>query len=457
MRRAPIGASIVTAAVARAGATLPVEALAQSSPANGQEASPLTIVTVPRLAGVRLALDGRIFATGRDGSARIVAGRGVHALQVLDEDIRRAALRSHFSRWGDDRFRQSRAVVIHGPTRLEVGFAQSVLVDFAFFDRHNRAVDPGRISSLTLSSTIGSRESFRPSGPRWLPSGRVARRFKGLEQTRVQYSLERAMVDGSNAVNKAQQRFLPSETRHIRLHLLLHSARLKAHDLLFGFSVGKSIDLIYPDGRRVSHDLNGGHVVLSSLPRGTYRVKVHAWGYSPVGSLALSKDQLLDVKVVSYLDMVVISFLVVALTGSLVLLPRQHLRRRLRVVLANQPVYAALRRFATANSSAPGTLAEDGNGRRRLARSFPGMRARSSRRARKYIHALLVQGVGPSRGLKRYRSEVGQIQTEQWFEAYRRVAREVAGGARIAAPRRSSPKHSRSSTKTPVGSWGARR
>jgi hypothetical protein len=300
----------------------------QPKPGRGQ-VDQLTIATVPPLAGVRFQVGGQTFASGGDGVASIVLSRGSYPLRLVDRDARRGDVRSTFSRWGDDSFTPVRTLDFRGPTKLEVGFEQSVFVDFAFVDRAGRPVDERRVTRMTLTSTIGSRESFVPGRPRWLIAGRVARRFNGLEQTRIQYALQRAVVEGSNVVHKAQQRFYPADTRHVRLHLLLYSARLGAHDLLFGFRVGKSLDLTYPDGRKVSFPLKGRKLALHSLPRGTYAIKIHASGYSPAVPLALSKDQVIDLRVISYLDLLVMFLVAAIVTVFLVLVRRPHLRARL--------------------------------------------------------------------------------------------------------------------------------
>lgn len=289
----------------------------------------LTIATVPPLAGIRFQSAGQAFSTDRSGVARVTLPAGEHQLRLVDAVVERNGVRSRFSRWGDEAFAPTRKLELRGPVRLEVGFEQSVQVEFGFVDRANRPVDTARVSTVTLTSTIGSRESFRPGKPRWLIAGRVARRFHGLEQTRIQYAFQRAVFDGSNVVHKAQQRFYPIDNRQVAVHLLLFSARLGAHDLLFGFGVGKKLDLVYPDGRKASFPMHGRQIVLHSLPRGTYGIKIHAPGYTPAVPLALSKDQVIDLRVISYLDMFVIALAAVAVTAFLVLVRRPHLRRRL--------------------------------------------------------------------------------------------------------------------------------
>lgn len=324
MKRAAVVALLAAGTALAAAAPAPA-ARAKRAPTPSY---PLTIATVPRLADVRFRIAGQTFASGHDGVARTQVPAGANELQLLDRAVQRNGVRSRFSRWGEDFFTPSVRLDVHGPVHLEVGFEQAVRVDFSFVDRSNRPVDLGRVGTVTLTSTIGSRTSFVPTKPQWLIASRVARRFNGLEQTRIQYAVQRADFDGSNVVHKAQQRFYPSASRHVVVHLLLYSARLATHDLLFGFPVGRRLDLVYPDGRKVSFPLKGHPLLLRSLPRGTYGIKVHAWGYAPSVPLALSKDQVIDLRVISYLDMVVIVLAAAAVTALLILLRRPQLRRR---------------------------------------------------------------------------------------------------------------------------------
>jgi hypothetical protein len=316
---------VVAAALTFVGASR--AAVGQSS----YQPATLTIVTVPKLAGVHLAFDGRTYVTGRQGKVRIETTRGQHWLQILDTRLNTPGVRSTFSRWEDNRYTSGRTITIRGNTVVDAGFQQSVRVSFAFADLAGRSV-VGRVSRMTLSNTLGSRVSFAPSWPRWLRATGLARSFRGLEPTFVQYSVERALVNGSNVVNQSQQRFYPAKTRRFTAQLLLYSARVRVRDFLFGTSIGNQLSLVYPSGTSVGYRLRGGNLLLSSLPRGTYTLDVHAGGYVPSVSLALSKNQSLDVKVVSYLDMALLLVLVLLSVTVLILFPRPFLRLRLRAL-----------------------------------------------------------------------------------------------------------------------------
>jgi hypothetical protein len=291
----------------------------------------LTLVTLPRISGVRFSLDGSTIVTGKTGTARIETTPGSHLLSVLDTTVSSAGVRSHFKRWGEgkDKFEATRTLDIDHNTTLVVGFEQWVKVHFGFTDRAGRSI-VGQVAKVTLSSGLGNRVWFQPSFPQWLQATTLARRYNGLASTQIQYSIDQALVQGANVVNQGQNRFYPADTRQVMTRVLLYSARISVRDFIFGTATGSSVDLVYPDGTPTTHPLRGRTLVLSSLPRGTYQVKVHAGGYVPVVSLALSRNQVLQVKVVSYLDMLLFLVLGLAVLTALVLIPRPFLRLRLR-------------------------------------------------------------------------------------------------------------------------------
>jgi hypothetical protein len=322
VRRA-VAIAIAATAVLLVSAAAPAGALARDAPVR------LTIVTLPKLVGIRFALDGRTFVTGKSGYARIKTTPGTHLLQALDTFVRRPSTRSTFLRWSDGRFTRTRTIRIAGNTRLDVGYRQSVRVSFRFADPAGHPV-VGRVTRLTLSNTLGGQASFQPERPQWLPAINITRGFDGLAQTLVKYSISQALVDGSNVVNKAQQRFYPALTRQVTARLLLFSARVSVRDFLLGTSAGSRLQLVYPDGSRATYGLHGKELRLLSLPRGTYQVDVGGGGFVPTVSVALSRNQVLKVRVISYLDMFLFLLMALAAVSVLALVARPYLRLRIR-------------------------------------------------------------------------------------------------------------------------------
>jgi len=112
-----------------------------------------------------------------------------------------------------------------------------------------------------------------------------------------------------------------------KINLLFYSASFKAHDALFGFPLGEGVELHYPDGRtEIDKFASNDQIALNSLARGLYQVRVwNAPGFSPLTPIALSKDQEVDLMVVSYFDMIFVGALVTAIAGGLVLIGRPEI------------------------------------------------------------------------------------------------------------------------------------
>jgi hypothetical protein len=265
----------------------------------------LVVRAVPAFRGVRFSLDRRAFESDASGVARIEApGCGMYQLDVAPPLRLEPGVRTRFARWADEAFTPRRTVELTRDTTLEVGFEVDYLVQQTFVDLAGHPVDPARVSRIVQSNSLGSKERFAPGGPRWLVGSRVMRRSDGLQRTEILYSVREVRMNGTNVVRQAAQRFYPSRTRLLRIQLLLYSARISASDRFFGFPIGSSLELVYPDGTRAQHRLDSNStILLESLPRGTYDVTVKAPGMSPTVPIALTRNQVVELKIVSYLDL----------------------------------------------------------------------------------------------------------------------------------------------------------
>jgi transposase InsO family protein len=266
----------------------------------------LTITTIPPLADIPFDLGGKRFTSDENGVARLdVTEAGDYDLEVLlspDTEVS-PDTRVTFDRWKDE-FQPQRTVTIRGDVSMEAGFSISHPVSQTFIDLDDNPVEMTRIDTLTLQGTDGSKFTFDDGQERWLRSGRIARRREGLELTPIQYSVESVIISGSNVVNRYQQRFFvePGDVWSIRL--LLYYATIRAEDALFGSPIGTGIRLEYPDGHTEHLDFGeDGEITIGPVPRGVYRVQVvGASGMAPVTPVALSRDQSLDLKVLSSLN-----------------------------------------------------------------------------------------------------------------------------------------------------------
>jgi hypothetical protein len=319
-------------------------ALAAPAPAAAAGAR-LTVQAVPALRGLDFSFEGHRYTSDARGRVRIPTTPGAHSLKALPWRHRDWGTRVSFSRWGDDSFTPARKIDVSGDTRIEVGYGVSYRIRQTFVDLQNRPVDAHRVSTVTLASSLGERYRLPSNEAAWLEGTRVARRLNGLEKTLIRYSLMDARVEGSNVVNQAQQRFYVAKTPTLRIKLSLYSAHFSTHDLLFKTSIGSAILLTLPNGQVEEHPLDGnGEVTLRSLPRGEYGVKVKTGsGISLAVPVALSRNQEVPLKVISYVDLAV-GFIVFASTSILLVFSRRpYLRRKVLRVAAPPPLRRRLR------------------------------------------------------------------------------------------------------------------
>jgi hypothetical protein len=324
----------------------------------------LTVKSVPSLQGLDFAFRGHRYTTGKDGTVAIpVAARGTYRLTALPWRHLDRGVKVSFSRWGDNSFTAARTVKIRGSKTLEVGYGISYLRGLAFFDcvgaentdgflrtgcqdNRTRRVKAERVTTVELASSIGEKTTFHEGQRKWLEGARVSRRLNGLEETIITYSVMHARVSGSDVVNQAQQRYYLAKTatpprgrlkyapKDLLIRLSLYDAHFSTHDLLLRTPVGTALQVTYPDGRQRVVPFHNGEVTLPSMARGLYHVKVMTKaGLQMTVPVSLSKNQDMQLKVISYAD-VAGSFLIFALISVLLVIARRPamraaIRRRL--------------------------------------------------------------------------------------------------------------------------------
>jgi len=351
--------------LAAAVAALAALGLGASSPARAAGAT-LTVRSVPALQGLDFSFDGRHYTTSKDGTVQIPALPGTHRLVALPWRHAGRGIKVAFARWGDDSFTPARKVTMASSRALEVGYGVKFLRGVSFYDcigaedddtrtgcvdNRTRAVDPSRVHSVTLANMIGEKFVLGADQRKWFEGVRVARRLHGLEETVITYSVMQVMISGTNVVNQAQQRYYFSKPadrrkvpygrhtffadRSLHVRLSLYDAKFATHDLLFRRPVGNAIQLTYPDGHKQIVSLQKGKTTIKSLPRGLYQVVVKtSAGIRMTVPVSLSKNQDMQLKVISYAD-VGSSFLVFLLVSlALVTARRPALRAAIRQKLA---------------------------------------------------------------------------------------------------------------------------
>ncbi len=302
------------------------------------------VQTVPAVPGLTFQMNGKQYLTGADGTLIIgVNEPGVYRLNILMDQYSDPTQRIEFSRWLNGSVQPYLDVAVPSKdTSVQVGLDVYHKISLSFIDLAKHPVDPARITQVSYRSAQGDVFVVKSDQPTWIPASRVQRLATGLTPTPLLYSIINVMADGSNVVNSSQQQFyaLPEDTWQISM--LLYSIHFSASDGLFNFPVGDSINLVAPDGTVKNYPLDlAGTTEIHSLARGNYSVQlVGAFGLGSRTPVALSRNQNVAVKEISYLDLGVVGVVGIVLTLGLLLYGRPQIFTSL--LRRNQPQVMAL-------------------------------------------------------------------------------------------------------------------
>lgn len=269
------------------------------------------VQTIPAIAGIPFQLDGKQFVSGEDGFATVHIDKpGHYRLEVLADQYKNPDKHIEFARWLEEVYQPYKDISVPDDKVIQAGFNVYHKVGQTFFDLANKPIDPKRVEEFTIRSAQGDMFVLHDGEPRWIPASRVARRAFGLEETKLLYSVLTVKVDGSNVVNQNQQKFYTYPVENWPISLLLYSLRVSAQDGLLGTPVGKSVNVQYPDGHVFNFPLEkDGTIAILSLARGNYTIElVGTNGLSNRIPVALSRNQDVSTRVITYLDLGIAGF-----------------------------------------------------------------------------------------------------------------------------------------------------
>ncbi len=290
--------------------------------------SELTIQTIPILSGIPFRMKGITRVSDDNGVVKFqFTKQGTYRLDVLVDEYNDPSVRIEFGRWSQEDYESYRDIHIPEKDVIEVGINVFHKVSHSFTDLADYSVPFNRITSYTIKSSQGDLFTFSDDLPHWIPASRIARRITGLEETKLLYSMVNVTVDGSNVVNQSQQRYYASVDDTWQTSLLLYSMQIHARDGLFDSPVGKRVNLQYPDGQVESFPLDSaGNAEIHSLARGLYTFKLDGVnGLSNKIPVALSRDQVVNVKVITFLDLTIVGIIGLAIVIGLILYGRPWL------------------------------------------------------------------------------------------------------------------------------------
>jgi hypothetical protein len=287
----------------------------------------ITLETVPALRGIPVVFDGRVYRTNHGGrvylppSTRSLRGR------IFVRDVRLPGrIRATFARWYGNLDRPS--------TLIRAALDIHYLVRWRFTDLQDRPVRFGRVTSISFKASHGHVHKFETKHFgrwQWFQGSRVISTPEGPRSKDLYYTVEKVIVDGTNVVNRAQQRFEPAHRRNLALKLLFYKAEFNATDALFKFPIGSGVKLTFPNGTIKRYAFGpGAKLTIDRLPRGQYWVVVEGPGMSFLRPLTMSKNQRMPLEVLSWFDMGFVIGVLIAIAIGLLLVGRPWLLRYVR-------------------------------------------------------------------------------------------------------------------------------
>jgi hypothetical protein len=284
------------------------------------------IVTVPATAGVQFLLDGAIVSTGADGAVNAP----VSDLNAVDQRMSLATHAAGAASVSVLRISRLTPLTVH-ERRVLVSLSVRRQVALRFVDLQGQPVDPERISEVRLDGGGGiiRLDAAEVADPVSLVAKRATQIADVWQSRPVTYSASVVLLDGSNAVFRGKQRFDPNSSDVWPIRLSVFRLTMTAHDVLFGSRVSSRVSVTRPNGTSYTVRLGSGDgTVLTSMVRGLYDMKIHDAVVGAATTVLVSRDDAVDVRVVTPLDAAVIAIVGMLLVVAAVWGGRRLARRR---------------------------------------------------------------------------------------------------------------------------------
>jgi hypothetical protein len=289
----------------------------------------VVIRTVPAVAGAVFSLDGATIATDARGRAKAP----VDDLNDVSDRIRLASQEAAGGlQVSNMRVSKLPPLVVH-QRRVLVAFDVRRPIVFRFIDLAGHSVPSARISDLTMSSGSTTVRYLGPELGVPMPLlTRQASKIGSAWQTRpITYTLRSVRIEGGEAVFNGRQTFVPSSSGEWRITLAVFTLVVTAHDAFFGNQLASRLEFTRPDGSRLPLHLssNSGRRT-PSLVRGLYSVQIDSAVLAGRASVLVSRNEAIDLRVVTLWDAVVFLLVVLLIVVGAVFGGRRMARRRER-------------------------------------------------------------------------------------------------------------------------------
>ena len=291
----------------------------------------LTIDTVPSMPDLPLVQIGKgaVLKTGADGAVHVtVSSVGNLALKLaLPADT--PARRFRLDRWEDGSTEVVRTIRIPDTLRVTVGLQVLYPIDFAFSASDGSAFAASDVPVVGIANGAGAEQTLSGTAPYWLAANAITRQVDGLVSTEVDYRIVSIPLDGADVVNRGQQHFAADAAKTIPVELLVFYLSVQGRDSLLRTSTGSSVKIISANGSTQIVTLDRDARATVRLPRGVYRLAVGgSLGIPLTSPVALSRDQAVDLLLVSVVDIALVLAIAIALAVGLIVIGRPHVIRR---------------------------------------------------------------------------------------------------------------------------------
>ncbi|HEY2296955.1 MAG TPA: hypothetical protein VGH43_04460 [Jatrophihabitans sp.] len=272
------------------------------------------VITEPRTPNVQFDVAGTALTTGPNG----IGTAPVTDLNYVQDKLTLAS--SKAGQYQVSALRVSKLqTIVTGQRRLIAAIDVRRGVKLRFVDSHGKPIPASAIGQVTMSAgsglittLVGTALTVPP-----LLLTQVAERIgqHGWGTRTVNYSLSSVTISGANAVFQGKQRFTPLSSKVWTIELSVFSVSLSVRDALFGSTIGTRTVITRPDGSKLAKTVSSNTPrVFTGMVRGLYTLKIDAAVVGGSTSVLVSRDDQVDLRVITLLDAVVI-----ALAGAMLL------------------------------------------------------------------------------------------------------------------------------------------
>jgi hypothetical protein len=325
MRRTLASVAALLAVVVAVTLAAPPAHAARPHPKNPRKhPGTLVLQTIPATPGVKATADGSTATSDSSGVIRLPVANFENLntrLKIPDQQVSPNE-KIHLDRYLGD--------VDSGVSRpVQVGLDVTRQVNWSFLDLQNEEVPLRRITSMRLRSSTGqviNLTGTQLTQPLWLNGGYVKQNAAGLRFKDMYWVVDSVSVEGTDTVNRAQQKFFPMQRQTWPIHLMFYTITVRAKDFLFSSPAGTGVTIKWPNGTEHYFPFTGQDrsALVASVPRGAYDLKIKGLPVSFVRPAQISRDQTIVIRVATTRDIYSVGAVLLAIAVLLLLIGRRR-------------------------------------------------------------------------------------------------------------------------------------